>query len=112
MTGSTTRLGRTPAAARRATSSTTSAVPSIPVFTAATGRSASTVVICWSTNAVGRGWTPVTAAVFWAVTVVMAVVARTPRAAIVFRSAWMPAPAPESEPAMVRATGGSPLTGR
>ena len=39
---------------------------------------------------------------------------KTPRAAIGSRSAWMPAPDPESEPAMVRATGGLPsvFTGR
>ena len=44
--------------------------------------------------------------VFCAVSAVMALVPKTPSAAKVLRSAWMPAPPPESEPAMVRATGG------
>ena len=39
---------------------------------------------------------------FCAVRQVMAVVPCTPRAANVWRSAWMPAPPPLSEPAMVR----------
>jgi hypothetical protein len=41
--------------------------------------------------------------VFWAVTEVIADVPKTPRAAKVFRSAWIPAPPPESDPAMVSA---------
>ena len=41
---------------------------------------------------------------FCAVTAVMAVVPCRPWAAKVCRSVWMPAPPPESEPAMVRAT--------
>jgi hypothetical protein len=41
--------------------------------------------------------------VFCAVTAVIAVVPYTPWAANVFRSAWIPAPPPESLPAMVRA---------
>src|SRR5665811_2134823 len=44
--------------------------------------------------------------VFWDVTAVMAVTANTPSAPIVLMSAWIPAPAPESDPAMVSATGG------
>src|SRR5690606_27907470 len=47
----------------------------------------------------------VTPTVFCAVMAVSALVPKTPSAANVFRSAWMPAPPPESEPAMVRATG-------
>ena len=49
----------------------------------------------------------VTPSGFCAVRQVMAVVPKTPWAAKVSRSAWMPAPAPLSEPAMVRATGSS-----
>ena len=41
--------------------------------------------------------------VFWAVTAVSADVPYTPSAAKVFRSAWIPAPPPESEPAIVNA---------
>src|SRR6185437_7532932 len=43
---------------------------------------------------------------FWAVTAVTAVMPWTPRASMVFRSAWMPAPPPESEPAIARTRGG------
>jgi hypothetical protein len=43
--------------------------------------------------------------VFCAVRATIAVVPKTPAAANAFRSAWMPAPPPESEPAMVRARG-------
>ena len=45
-----------------------------------------------------------TPSVFCAVTAVIALVPYTPNAANVFKSAWMPAPPPESLPAMVRAT--------
>src|SRR6202167_3906982 len=106
MTGSTTRWGRSPAAARRATTATVAAEASIPVFTAATGRSCRTASICRSTKAGSMTRTPRTAVLFWAVTAVTTLVPKTPRAANVFRSAWIPAPPPESEPAMVRATGG------
>ena len=41
--------------------------------------------------------------VFWAVMAVRADVPKTPNAWKVLRSAWMPAPPPLSEPAMVRA---------
>src|SRR5579875_65711 len=51
-------------------------------------------------------WTAWTPTVFCAVTAVTAEVPKTPRAAKVLRSACRPAPAPESDPAMVRATGG------
>ncbi len=51
------------------------------------------------------GSTRVTATVFWAVIAVIAVVPWTPARAKAFRSAWMPAPPPESEPAIVRHTG-------
>ena len=54
-----------------------------------------------------RRATPRTSAVFCAVTAVTTLVPNTPRAAKVFRSAWSPAPPPESEPAIVMATGGS-----
>jgi hypothetical protein len=51
------------------------------------------------------GATRVTATVFWAVSAVIAVVPCTPQRANAFRSAWMPAPPPESEPAIERQTG-------
>ncbi|WP_460495120.1 hypothetical protein [Dactylosporangium cerinum] len=43
---------------------------------------------------------------FWAVSAVMTLVPKTRCAANVFRSAWMPAPPPESDPAIVSATTG------
>lgn len=50
-------------------------------------------------------WTPATPCVFCTVTAVTALAPNTPRAAKVFRSAWMPAPPPESEPAIVSTRG-------
>ena len=106
MTGSTTRFGRRPAAANSATTRTLLAVANKPVFTAATGRSSSTASI-WSRSRPGSvGATRRTSVEFCAVRAAMAVQPCTPKAAKVRRSAWMPAPPPESEPAMVRATGG------
>src|SRR5512139_753851 len=43
--------------------------------------------------------------VFWAVSAVTALIPKTPMVVKVFRSAWIPAPPPESEPAMVSARG-------
>src|SRR4029077_6807582 len=50
--------------------------------------------------------TPNTPTVFCAVSAVMTVAPKTPFAAKDFRSAWIPAPPPESDPAIVSATGG------
>jgi hypothetical protein len=57
----------------------------------------------------GSPATPETPCGFCAVRHVIAVVPKTPCEANVSRSAWMPAPAPLSEPAMLRATGSSRL---
>ena len=46
-----------------------------------------------------------TPTVFWAVIAVIAVIPCTPQRANAFRSAWMPAPPPESEPAIERQVG-------
>ena len=54
----------------------------------------------------------VDAAVFWAVIAMIAVVPWTPQRANALRSAWIPAPPPESEPAIVSATGTRPRTRR
>ena len=56
-------------------------------------------------NGPGTGWTPVTVSVFWAVSAVIAVIPWTPQRANAFRSAWIPAPPPESEPAIDRRAG-------
>ena len=53
-------------------------------------------------NAGGTGCTPVTPTVFCAVSAVIAVIPCTPQRANAFRSAWIPAPPPESEPAIDR----------
>ena len=53
----------------------------------------------------GIGWTAVTPTVFCAVIAVIAVMPCTPQAANALRSAWMPAPPPESEPAIERTRG-------
>ena len=78
---------------------------SIPVFTASAPMSPITASIWERTVSTGISTTSTTSRVFWAVTAVMTDVPYTPSAAKVFRSAWMPAPPPESEPAMVMALG-------
>ena len=88
-----------------ATASMISADESMPVLAARTSRSLTTASICARMRSVGSSRIWVTSTVFCAVIAVMAEVPCTPSAANVFRSAWMPAPPPESDPAMVRATG-------
>ena len=51
------------------------------------------------------GCTALTPTVFWTVIAVIAVVPWTPARANALRSAWIPAPPPESDPAIERATG-------
>src|SRR3954469_21395835 len=46
------------------------------------------------------GWTPRTSTVFCTVIAVIAVIPCTPQRANALRSAWMPAPPPESDPAI------------
>src|ERR1044071_8128052 len=57
-------------------------------------------------NCRGRVSTEITSWVFCAVSATIADVPCTPQRANAFRSAWMPAPPPESEVAMVIATAG------
>ena len=56
-------------------------------------------------NSAGTGWIPVTPTVLCAVSAVIAVMPCTPQRANAFRSAWMPAPPPESEPAIESTAG-------
>ena len=56
-------------------------------------------------NCRGRVSTETTSWVFWAVSATIAEVPCTPQRANAFRSAWIPAPPPESEVAIVIATG-------
>src|SRR5204862_8166935 len=67
--------------------------------------SCSTERTCSRMNYGGTGCTPVTAFVFWAVNAVSAVAPCTPAWANALRSAWIPAPPPESDPAIDRHTG-------
>src|SRR2546425_7792887 len=80
-----------------------SAEYSIPVFAPRTSKSRRTARSCARTSSTGRGKIESTARVFWAVTHVITLVPWTPTAAKLFRSAWIPAPPPESLPAIVRA---------
>src|SRR5712692_2448341 len=83
----------------------TGAVDSMPILTASAPKSESTESICRATNSGGRLNTPCTPSEFCAVTAVRTDRPKTRKAVNVLRSAWMPAPPPESEPAMVSAFG-------
>ena len=99
-TGSTTRLGIAVSATTSATASTMGAFASIPVFAASTPMSDATARTSSATvpgEIASKPWTP---SVFWTVTAVMAVIPKTPNAEKVLRSAWIPAPPPESLPAI------------
>jgi hypothetical protein len=85
-----------------ATVRTVSAECSMPIFTASTPMSSTTASI-WSMRICdGTAWIERTPSVFCAVSAVIAVMPKQPSAAMVFRSAWMPAPPPLSDPAMDR----------
>lgn len=107
ITGSTTNRS-TPCSPRAlATDRTISAENSMPVFTASAPMSESTLRI-WAPTASGStGNTPWTPTEFWAVTAVRAELPWHPSRAKVLRSAWMPAPPPESDPATVSTRGGA-----
>ena len=78
----------------------------MPILTASTPMSSATARTCSTMNAPGTGWTPVTPTVFCAVSAVSAVMPWTPQRANALRSAWIPAPPPESEPAIESTAGG------
>ncbi len=101
ITGSSTTgvAGSSRSRARR-TACTVSAVPSIPIFTASTPMSSATARTWATMKSPGTGWMPVTATVFWAVSAAIAVIPCTPQRANALRSAWIPAPPPESDPAI------------
>ena len=56
-------------------------------------------------NSAGTGDRRSTPTVLWAVSAVIAVMPWTPQRANAFRSAWIPAPPPESEPAIESTAG-------
>ena len=78
----------------------------MPVFTAWTPMSSTTLRYWARTASAGSSQAPWTPSEFWAVTAVSTLMPWAPRASIVLRSAWMPAPPPESDPATVRTRGG------
>ena len=80
-------------------------MPSIPILTASTPMSVATCRTCSTIISGGVACTALTPIVFCAVSAVIAVIPWTPQRANAFRSAWMPAPPPESEPAIERTAG-------
>ncbi len=91
--------------AKSATASMMRALKSMPVLAASTPMSSKTASSCARAKAGGASCTAVTEVVFWAVSATIALMPWQPRAANAFRSAWMPAPPPESEVAIVRHRG-------
>src|SRR4051812_328519 len=79
--------------------------PSMPILIASATMSSAIARIWQKTRFGETNSTFSTAPVFWAVIAVIAVIPCTPTRANAFRSAWMPAPPPESEPAIERTAG-------
>ncbi|CAI7925227.1 unnamed protein product [Closterium sp. NIES-54] len=69
------------------------------------GTSLSTLLNCATTASAPTACADCTPRVFCAVTAVIAVAHHTPCAALDLISAWIPAPPPESDPAIVNTTG-------
>jgi len=101
--GSTTRWGNRPAAARWPWVGRCRPRAACPVLTAAAGRSSRAARACAGTSSADSVGLPGTLVVSCTVSAVRAL---APWAARVARSSWMLAPAPEWEPARVRATQG------
>ena len=80
----------------------------MPVLTAWTPMSSTTLRYWARTASTGSSQAPCTPREFCAVTAVTTLMPCTPSASIVFRSAWIPAPPPESDPATVSTLGGAP----
>ena len=74
----------------------------MPVLAAPTPMSSTTHRTWAATISGGISWNPLTPTEFCTVTAATATQAWTPHSAIVRESAWIPAPPPESVPAMVR----------
>ncbi|MNH08548.1 hypothetical protein D3C79_679670 [compost metagenome] len=72
---------------------------------AAGGRSTPRASIWAQKLCISTGSTIFTATEFWAVMAEMTEQPCTPRLCMLCKSAWMPAPPPESEPAMVQTMG-------
>mmetsp|Transcript_5882 Transcript_5882/g.15690 ORF Transcript_5882/g.15690 Transcript_5882/m.15690 type:complete len:226 (+) Transcript_5882:326-1003(+) len=95
-----------------ATPTTVSLVPSIPVLMTSAPRSSKTDLICCCTKSTFTGKMPCTPCVFCAVSAAIAVMPNAPKAVQLLRSAWMPAPPPLSEPAMMSTRGGTTAAAR
>ncbi len=100
MTGSTT-IGTSCLESTSTTASAVSTVASMPVFAHRMSMSDKTAFICATTILGGTLNISTTPRVFCAVIAVTTEVPCTPRAAKVRTSAWIPAPPPESDPAIV-----------
>ena len=103
ITGSTTSGPQPFSRIVRETRRTSDASASMPVLSAAGGRSSASAMSCAATIASGTVSTARTPRVFCAVIATITDVPKTPNWWKVLRSAWIPAPPPESEPAIVRA---------
>ena len=79
---------------------------SMPVLAACIPMSLATASIWPAMTSTGISWKPLTPIEFCTVTAVTATQPCTPSNANVRMSAWMPAPPPESEPAIVITRGG------
>ena len=105
ITGSTTSFSIPYRSIFSATVSTIFSLESIPSFAASQPMSLITASNWSPTNCSGRSCMPLTSKVFWAVTEVSTESPYTPRVVKVLRSAWIPAPPLESDPATVSALG-------
>ncbi len=74
MTGSSTTTAGRVSSSQPATAPMSSAVPSMPIFTASTAMSAAMESSWARTTSTGIGWTACTPCVFWAVIAVIAVI--------------------------------------
>ena len=74
---------------------------SIPIFTESGLISFDVNSIWLEISLIGIGIIDLTPVVFWAVTAVIAVIAKEPREVTDLISAWMPAPPEESDPAII-----------
>ncbi len=82
----------------------------MPILTASTPMSSATARTWATISSGGTAWIASTPTVLCAVIAVIAVIPWTPQRANAFRSAWTPAPPPESEPA-IESTAGTRASG-
>ena len=112
MTGSTTSSGISRSRTAAATASTIAALASMPVLAACTPKSETTASICAVTRSAGQRFNHRHPERVLRRHRRDGAMPYTPCAANVLRSAWMPAPAPESLPAIVSAIASASASGR